>query len=40
MKALREIGMPASYRKSVVKAAEWARIRTGLMHGKEIPYEA
>jgi hypothetical protein len=40
MKALREIGMPATYRKSVVKAAEWARIRTGLMHGKEIPYEA
>jgi hypothetical protein len=40
MKALKEIGMPDSYKKSVVKATEWARIRTGLMHGKEIPYEA
>lgn len=40
MEALREIGMPASYKKSVVKASEWARIRTGLMHGKEISYQA
>jgi hypothetical protein len=39
MEALREIGMPLEYKKSVVKAAEWARIRTGLMGGKEIPYE-
>jgi hypothetical protein len=40
MEALREIGMPATYKKSVVKAAEWARLRTGLMSGREIPYEA
>jgi len=39
MEALREIGMPADYRKEVVKAGEWARIRTGLMHGREISYE-
>ncbi len=39
MKALRHIGMPSSYHKEVVKANEWARIRTGLMRGVYIPYE-
>ncbi|SRR5258708_7759557 len=39
MQALREIGMPDTYKKSVIKAAEWARVRTGLMRGKYIPYE-
>ena len=38
MQALREIGMPGTYKKIVLKATEWARIRTGLMHGKEIDY--
>jgi hypothetical protein len=38
MAALSEIGMPKEYQKGVIKASEWARIRTGLMHGKEISY--
>lgn len=39
MLALREIGMPDAYKKIVVKAPEWARIRTGLMQGRYIRYE-
>jgi len=39
MQVLREIGMPTDYNKIVVKAKEWARIRTGLLRGKAIPYE-
>jgi len=39
MQTLREIGMPETYKKIVVKAPEWARIRTGLMRGNEISYE-
>lgn len=39
MVALQEIGMPVEYKKIVIKAKEWARIRTGLMQGREINYE-
>ena len=39
IEALRDIGMPDNYKKIVLKASEWARIRTGLMQGDYIPYE-
>jgi len=39
MKALMAIGMPDAFEKQVIKATEWARIRTGLMRGQYIPYE-